>query len=142
MAVTETNTKSSLHLRSNNLPSTPHRLISQFEDNLQRLKSSEATSPLPVSSVCNKLNSIQDLHDCIDNLLQLPIEQQALAQEWNEKCNDDMLKLELLTNRYTFSLLTNRYTLKKCPGNQKKLNIFFKCTGKNRNSNNFYNYTN
>jgi hypothetical protein len=61
--------------------------------------------------VCNKLNSIQNLHGCIDdNLIQFPIEQQALAQECNEKCDDDMLKPELLTNRYT---------LKKCPGNQK-----------------------
>jgi hypothetical protein len=43
--------------------------------------------------VCNKLNSIQNLHGCIDdNLIQFPIEQQALAQECNEKCDDDMLE--------------------------------------------------
>ncbi|PNX91174.1 hypothetical protein L195_g047304 [Trifolium pratense] len=93
MAIIETNIKGSLHLRSNSLPSTPHPpLISQFEDNLQRLKSSEGTSPLSSSSVSNKLNGIQDLQDCIDNLLQLPIEQQTLAQECNEKCVDDLLE--------------------------------------------------
>ncbi|XP_058759031.1 uncharacterized protein LOC131632264 [Vicia villosa] len=92
MAIIETNTKSSLHLRSNSLPSTSHPLISQFEDHLQRLKTSEGTSSESSSSICNKLNGMQDLHDCVDNLLQLPIEQQTLAQECNEKCVDDLLE--------------------------------------------------
>ncbi|WJX45351.1 hypothetical protein P8452_32236 [Trifolium repens] len=95
MAVIETNTKSSLHLRSNSLPSAPHPLVSQFEDNLQRLKSSEGASSVSSSSICNELNSMQDLHDCIDNLLQLPIEQQTLAQECNEKSVDDLLERSL-----------------------------------------------
>ncbi|KAK2435382.1 hypothetical protein QL285_020446 [Trifolium repens] len=95
MEVIETNTKSSMHLRSNSLPSAPHPLVSQFEDNLQRLKSSEGASSVSSSSICNKLNSMQDLHDCIDNLLQLPIEQQTLAQECNEKSVDDLLERSL-----------------------------------------------
>jgi hypothetical protein len=95
MAVIQTNTKSYLHLRSNSLPSAPHPLVSQFEDNLQRLKSSEGTSLVSSSSICNKLNSMQDLHDCIDNLLQLPIEQQTLAQDCNEKSVDDLLERSL-----------------------------------------------
>nr|KYP66099.1 hypothetical protein KK1_012383 [Cajanus cajan] len=33
-----------------------------------------------------------DLHDCTDKLLQLPIEQQALAQECNGKCVDELLE--------------------------------------------------
>ncbi|XP_012573256.1 uncharacterized protein [Cicer arietinum] len=92
MAVIETNPKSSLHLRSNSLPSTSHPLISQLEDNLQRLKSSEGTSSVSSSLVCNKLNGMQDLHDCVDKLLQLPIEQQYLAQECNEKWVDNLLE--------------------------------------------------
>lgn len=88
MAVIETNTKSSLHLRSNSFPTAPHPFVSQFEEHLKRLKGSEATS-----SVSNKLNGMQDLHDCIDKLLQLPIEQQALAQQCNnEKCVDGLLE--------------------------------------------------
>ncbi|GAU47458.1 hypothetical protein TSUD_90250 [Trifolium subterraneum] len=94
-AAIETNTKSSLHLRSNSLPSTPHSLVSQFEDNLQRLKSSEGTTSVSSSSICNELNSMQDLHDCIDNLLQLPIEQQSLAQECNQKSVDELLERSL-----------------------------------------------
>ncbi|XP_050898356.1 uncharacterized protein LOC127105234 [Lathyrus oleraceus] len=92
MAIFETNIKSSLHLRSNSLPSTPHPLVSQFEDNLHKLKSSESTSTVSSSSVCNKLNGTQDLHDCIDKLLHLHYEQLALAQECNEKCVDELLE--------------------------------------------------
>ncbi|CAL5212393.1 unnamed protein product [Lathyrus oleraceus] len=92
MAIIETNTKSSLHLRSNSLPSTSHPLISQFEDNLQRLNTSEGASSVSSSLICNKLNDMQNLHDCISKLLELPIEQQTLAQECNEKCADDLLE--------------------------------------------------
>ncbi|WJX51423.1 hypothetical protein P8452_37623 [Trifolium repens] len=95
MAVIETNTKCSLHLHCNSLPSASHPLVSQFEDNLQRLKSSEGASSVSSSSTCNKLNSMQDLHDCIDNLLQLPVEQQTLAQECSEKSVDDLLERSL-----------------------------------------------
>ncbi|KAJ1428190.1 hypothetical protein SESBI_09196 [Sesbania bispinosa] len=92
MAVIETNTKSSLHTRCNSLPSAAHPFISQLEEHLQRLKDSEASSSLSSSSLSHKLNDMQDLHDCIDKLLQLPIEQQALVQECNEKWVDDLLE--------------------------------------------------
>ncbi|XP_050899403.1 uncharacterized protein LOC127106158 [Lathyrus oleraceus] len=92
MAVIEINTKSSLHLRSNSLPSAPHPLVSQLEDNLHRLKTSEGASSASSSLICNKLNGMQDLHDCIDKLLQLPIQQQTLVQECNEKCVDELLE--------------------------------------------------
>ena len=93
MAVTETNTKSSLHIRSNSLPSAPHPLVSQCEEHLQRLKDSEATSSTsPSSLVSHKLNGLLDLHECTDKLLQLPIKQQALAGECSEKCVDDLLE--------------------------------------------------
>ena len=92
MAVIESNTKSSMHVRSNSLPSAPHPLVSQFEDNLKILKNSDGTTSSSSSSVCNKLNGVQDLHDCIDKLLQLPMEQHALAQECNEKSVNDLLQ--------------------------------------------------
>ncbi|XP_020203319.1 uncharacterized protein LOC109788881 [Cajanus cajan] len=92
MAVTETNTKSSLHTRCNSLPSAPHPLISQHEEHLQRLKDSQATSSISSSSLCHKLNGLLDLHDCTDKLLQFPIKQQALARECSDKCIDDILE--------------------------------------------------
>ncbi|XP_020231644.1 uncharacterized protein LOC109812161 [Cajanus cajan] len=92
MAVTETNTKSSLHTRCNSLPSAPHPLISQHEEHLQRLKDSQATSSISSSSLCHKLDGLLDLHDCTDKLLQLPIKQQVLARECSDKCVDDILE--------------------------------------------------
>ncbi|KAG5118352.1 hypothetical protein JHK82_032772 [Glycine max] len=46
MAAIENKTQSSLHLRSNSLPSATHPLVSQFEEHLQRLRGSEDTSSL------------------------------------------------------------------------------------------------
>ncbi|XP_061353261.1 uncharacterized protein LOC133298035 [Gastrolobium bilobum] len=92
MATIETNTKSSLHTRCNSLPSAAHPFVSQFEEHLQRLKGSEATSSFSSSSVSQKISGIQDLHDCIDKLLQLPIKQQTLALECNEKWFDNLLE--------------------------------------------------
>ncbi|KAK7312329.1 hypothetical protein VNO77_36109 [Canavalia gladiata] len=92
MAVIEKNTKSSLHLRSNSFPSAAHPLVSQFEQHLQRLKGSEATSSLSSSSVTHKINDMLDLHDYTDKLLQLPIEQAALAQECNDKWGHDLIE--------------------------------------------------
>ncbi|KAH1158695.1 hypothetical protein GYH30_030754 [Glycine max] len=82
-------------------------LVSQLEEQLQRLRCSEATSSLSSSSVCHKLNDTLDLHDYTDKLLQLPIEQQVLAQECNDKCVDDLLEgsLRLLDISITLSSL-------------------------------------
>ncbi|KAK7341467.1 hypothetical protein VNO80_24397 [Phaseolus coccineus] len=91
MAVIEKRTQNSLHLRSNSLPSAAHPFVSQFEEHLQRLRGSEATSSLSSSSVSHKLNEMLDLHDYTDKLLQLPIEQQVLARECNGKWVDDDL---------------------------------------------------
>lgn len=59
------------------------------------MRCSEATSSLSSSSVCHKLNDMLDLHDYTDKLLQLPIEQQVLARECNDKCVDDLLEQSL-----------------------------------------------
>lgn len=89
----ETTRKNSLHIRCNSLPSSPHPLVSQFEENLQRLKDSEATSTsLSSSSISQKLISLQDLHDYADKLLQLSTSQQAFAQKCSEKWVDVLLE--------------------------------------------------
>ncbi|MED6169483.1 hypothetical protein PIB30_021781 [Stylosanthes scabra] len=90
MAGIETNTKFSLHIRSNSLPTTSHPLVLQFEEHLQRLKGSEATPSS--STLSHKFDELKDLHDCIDKLFQLPMEQQALAQECNAKQVSDLLE--------------------------------------------------
>uniref|UniRef100_A0A2N9GXD4 Integrase catalytic domain-containing protein n=1 Tax=Fagus sylvatica TaxID=28930 RepID=A0A2N9GXD4_FAGSY len=75
------------HARSNSLPSEPHPLITQIDEHLCRLKTSEVTS----SSICHKLSGLQDLHDCVDKLLLLPLTQQAFIQDHHRKWFDQLL---------------------------------------------------
>lgn len=90
MATKETVTKSSMHLRRNSLPIAPHPLVPQFENHLNRLKDSQAPSSLSSSSISQKLNRLQDLHECTDKLLQLPVIQQSLAQDCSDKWIDEL----------------------------------------------------
>ncbi|XP_022136146.1 uncharacterized protein LOC111007910 [Momordica charantia] len=86
------NPRNSHHIRSNSWPSKPHPFIDQVDERLCRLKeASEATSSSS-SELCHKLNGLQDLHDCIDRLLLLPLTQQAIAQESDKKWFDDLLE--------------------------------------------------
>ncbi|EXB95393.1 hypothetical protein L484_014366 [Morus notabilis] len=78
------------HTRSNSLPSRQHPLISEFEDQLCRLRSSDEASSSATSLAC-KLSELQDLHDCVDKLLLLPLNQQGLNKEQNEKLVNELL---------------------------------------------------
>nr|XP_023895042.1 uncharacterized protein LOC112006951 [Quercus suber] len=77
------------HFRSNSFPTRAHPLISEFDEQLSRLRCSEATSSSS-TSLSQKLIGLQDLHDCVDNLLFLPFSQ-ALAQEQNQKWLNELL---------------------------------------------------
>ncbi|PQQ02580.1 uncharacterized protein Pyn_05911 [Prunus yedoensis var. nudiflora] len=79
------------HTRSNSFPSRPHPIVQEVEEHLCRLRSSEATSTSSSPSISHKLSGLQELHDCVDRLLQLPLTQQALAQEQNEKWANEIL---------------------------------------------------
>ncbi|CAN0845452.1 hypothetical protein LINGRAHAP2_LOCUS4134 [Linum grandiflorum] len=68
----------SFHVRSNSLPSTPHPIVSEVEENICRLRSSQSAS---TSSIFENLRNLQDVHDCVDKLFQLPLNQQALVQD-------------------------------------------------------------
>ncbi|XP_008236143.1 PREDICTED: uncharacterized protein LOC103334939 [Prunus mume] len=77
------------HTRSNSFPSRPHPVLQEVDELLQ-IEISESTSASS-SSISHKLSGLQDLHDCVDRLLQLPLTQQALAQEQNEKWANELL---------------------------------------------------
>ena len=68
MSASNFNSKSHQHTRSNSLPTRTHPLISEFNDQLSRSRDLEATSSSS-TSICQKLNGLQDLHDCVDKLL-------------------------------------------------------------------------
>ncbi|KAK7264278.1 hypothetical protein RJT34_31885 [Clitoria ternatea] len=85
------NRKTHNHARSNSLPSKPHPVILQCNEHLARIGgASEATSSSSLLS--NKLSSLQDLHSCIEKLVQLPQTQEALVQESQEKWVDELLE--------------------------------------------------
>lgn len=69
------------HARSNSLPSRPHPVISQLQENLNRLRSPEATGSSSSPSVTGKINGLQDLQECVDQLLLLPHMQQAFTHD-------------------------------------------------------------
>ena len=75
--------KTSYHARSISLPSRPHPLIPQIDAHLCILRASEATSSS--SSITDKLSSLENLYDCMENLLLLPLSRQALVQHQNQK---------------------------------------------------------
>ncbi|KAL4598115.1 hypothetical protein ACB092_11G036000 [Castanea dentata] len=93
MADSRVNETSHHHFRSNSFPTRAHPLISEFNEQLRRLRCSEATSSSS-TSLSQKQIGLQDLHDCVDNLLQLPVAQ-ALAQEQNRKWLVDECTREL-----------------------------------------------
>ncbi|GLT86004.1 hypothetical protein SLE2022_041670 [Rubroshorea leprosula] len=78
------------HSRSKSFPSRPHPFTSEVDEHLSRLASSESASTSS-STLCQKLNGLQDLHDSIEKLLQLPLNQQALSSELNQKYVDELL---------------------------------------------------
>ncbi|XP_004292292.1 PREDICTED: uncharacterized protein LOC101305433 [Fragaria vesca subsp. vesca] len=78
------------HTRSNSFPSGPHPIIQEVDEHLCRLRSSEATSTSS-SSIRHQLSGLKDLHDCVDRLVQLPLTQQSLSQEKNQKWTSELL---------------------------------------------------
>ena len=82
-------TKARYHVQSISLPSRPRPLIPEFDECLCRLRASQAISSS--LSISHKLSGLKDLHDCVDDLLLLPLTQQTLAQHRHEKCVDELL---------------------------------------------------
>ncbi|XP_075645007.1 uncharacterized protein LOC142615996 [Castanea sativa] len=89
MASSPVNQTSIHHFRSNSLPTGAHPLISEFNDQLSRVRGSETTSSSS-ASLSQKFIGLQDLHDCVDNLLLLPCTQ-VLAQEQHQKWFNELL---------------------------------------------------
>lgn len=81
--------KSSSHIRSISLPSTTHPLKSSVLEQLNRLRSTEATPA--ASSICQRLGGLKALYDSVDDWLQLPLTQQAVSSETERRCTEDLL---------------------------------------------------
>ncbi|KAK4390907.1 hypothetical protein Sango_2154000 [Sesamum angolense] len=79
------------HSRSNSFPSQSHPVMDDVEDHLCRLKSSEAAST-SATSACANLASLRDLHEGINNLIQMASIQQALSNEQDENWINELLE--------------------------------------------------
>ncbi|XP_042509227.1 uncharacterized protein LOC122084872 [Macadamia integrifolia] len=88
MAPSPFHPKASRHARSISLPSRSHPLNFQVQEQLHRVRASEATSS---SISCNLGGGLKDLYDSVTDLLHLPLTQQTLAQERGEKWVDEVL---------------------------------------------------
>ncbi|KAL0325984.1 UNVERIFIED_CONTAM: hypothetical protein Sradi_5167700 [Sesamum radiatum] len=88
------NKMANLHVRSNSLPSKSHPIVTDVEDQLCRLRSSEGTST-STTSVPATLASLRDLHDGINNLILMPSTQEALCHENSEKWTNKLLEESL-----------------------------------------------
>ncbi|CAN1276159.1 hypothetical protein LINPERPRIM_LOCUS15935 [Linum perenne] len=82
------------HARSNSFPSRTHPLVSEFDEQLCRLRQSQAASTSS-SSISHKLSGLQDVYDCVDKLIQLPSTQQAMIHDQNELLDGSLRMLDL-----------------------------------------------
>ncbi|XP_004289052.1 PREDICTED: uncharacterized protein LOC101310938 [Fragaria vesca subsp. vesca] len=88
------------NVRSISMPTRSHPTTVRIEEQLNKLKSWEATSTSSSSSssicskagsLCKGLSGLKDLYTCIEELLQLPLTQKALALHQNEKWVEELL---------------------------------------------------
>ncbi|GER26132.1 hypothetical protein STAS_01770 [Striga asiatica] len=82
----------SFHARSNSFPSQSHPILNDVKGHLERLKASQATS---TSSICANLASLTDLHDSINNMIQMPSVQQALTCEQDKNWINELVEESL-----------------------------------------------
>ncbi|CAN1770781.1 hypothetical protein LINPERHAP1_LOCUS11708 [Linum perenne] len=82
------------HARSNSFPSRAHPIVSEFDEQLCRLRQSQAASTSS-SSISHKLSSLQDVYDCVDKLIQLPSTQQAMIHDQNELLDGSLRVLDM-----------------------------------------------
>ncbi|WJX45350.1 hypothetical protein P8452_32235 [Trifolium repens] len=76
--------------RSKSLPSKPHPLILQCNQHLASLESLDEINNSSLFS--RKLTELQALHDCVENLVLLPLTQQVLVHARQEKWTDELLE--------------------------------------------------
>lgn len=96
MEFSSLNTKTHNHARSNSLPSKPHPIILQCNEHLSKLWGANSNfDAISSLTLAHKLNILQDLHICIEKLIQLPLTQEALVKQSQEKWVDEFLESSL-----------------------------------------------
>ncbi|KAK1362242.1 hypothetical protein POM88_046716 [Heracleum sosnowskyi] len=74
--------KPTFHSRSSSFPSKSHPLTTSVEEQLSRLRASEAeAASTSTSTICDNLNCLQGLHQRINELIHLPSFQRAFSKK-------------------------------------------------------------
>lgn len=98
------------HLRSISMPSRTQPLALQVEEELHKLKTCVASSSLTSQMMGNALRGLGDFYTCIEEILHLPHNQQALThlpqKRWVEEELDGSLRLLDLCGATRDSLVT------------------------------------
>ncbi|XP_015884096.3 uncharacterized protein LOC107419797 [Ziziphus jujuba] len=85
------------HIRSISLPCRSHPLISQLKDGISELHSwaSKPDTSRTSAWLCGGLSRLKDVHNCLDDILQLPQTQESLRRQPHlvEKVLEDFLRL-------------------------------------------------
>ncbi|KAG8368022.1 hypothetical protein BUALT_Bualt15G0002000 [Buddleja alternifolia] len=63
------------------LPSEFHPSMFHFDENLSRIRASEAATCSPLLSMNERINSLKNVYESTDDLLQLPHNQQIISQD-------------------------------------------------------------
>ena len=98
MACPATVLDQSFHVRSKSMPSRPQPLALRFEEEMQKLRACVAsTSSATLQMMSSGLRVLGDIYECINEILHLPSNQQALClahqNKWMEKELDKSIKL-------------------------------------------------
>ncbi|TQD85791.1 hypothetical protein C1H46_028707 [Malus baccata] len=72
-------------VRSISLPSGSHPTTLRVEEELSRLQTSSSSA-----SICKDLCGLEELYDCVDDLLQMTSTKQLLSHYQQEKCMDEL----------------------------------------------------
>jgi len=79
------------HVRSNSFPTGSHPSINRVEEELSKLKTWEATSTSTSESIGAGLSLLQDLHICLEDLLNMPSTRKLISNHQGEKCMEELL---------------------------------------------------
>ena len=79
------------HVRSISLPSRSHPTTLKIQQQLNKLTTLEASSTSALGKTSNGLSGLEELYNCMDELLSLPSTQQALSLHQHEKWVNELL---------------------------------------------------
>ncbi|KAJ8647154.1 hypothetical protein MRB53_000177 [Persea americana] len=83
--------KNSYHVRSISLPSRSHPLALRAGEEINKLRTWETSLTSSSETISNGLGSLENLYNCVEDFLQLPLTQQAIAHHRHEKWVEEVL---------------------------------------------------